>query len=125
MKALSILQPWAWLIVHGPKDIENRTWSTSFRGQFLVHAGKGFDRNGYEFVRKTRPDIAMPAPSEFERGGVVGMATVVDCVNESTSWWFNGPRGFVLTDRRPLPFFPVRGQLSWFSVPFNPREVTP
>jgi len=25
MYALSIRQPWAWLIVHGWKDIENRT----------------------------------------------------------------------------------------------------
>jgi hypothetical protein len=119
MKALSILQPWAWLIVHGPKDIENRTWSTPFRGEFLVHAGKGFDRDGYDFVRKARPDIPMPAPHEFDRGGVVGIATVVDCVTESTSWWFNGPRGFVLTDRRPLPFTPYRGQLSWFEIPYE------
>ena len=119
MRALSILQPWAWLIVHGPKDIENRKWSTSYRGRFLVHAGKGFDREGYVFVRATRPDIRMPAPSEFGRGGVVGMATIVDCVTESSSWWFNGPQGFVLTERRALPFMPWRGQLSWFQIPYQ------
>ncbi|WP_206002040.1 ASCH domain-containing protein [Paraburkholderia aromaticivorans] len=39
MKALSIRQPWAWLIVKGHKDIENRTWSTRFRGRVLIHAG--------------------------------------------------------------------------------------
>lgn len=119
MKALSILQPWAWLIVHGPKDVENRVWATPYRGPFLVHAGKGFDRDGYEFVRKTRPDIAMPAPNEFERGGVVGIACVVDCVTESTSWWFNGPHGFVLVGRLPLPFMPYRGQLRWFEIPYE------
>jgi len=27
MKAITIKQPWASLIVHGIKDIENRTWS--------------------------------------------------------------------------------------------------
>ena len=43
MKALSIKQPWAWLIVNGYKDIENRTWKTNYRGTFLVHASKGFD----------------------------------------------------------------------------------
>ncbi len=37
---LSIRQPWAWLIVNGYKDIENRTWSTRFRGKVLIHAGK-------------------------------------------------------------------------------------
>lgn len=24
MKAISVRQPWAWLIIHGGKDIENR-----------------------------------------------------------------------------------------------------
>ena len=36
--ALSIRQPWAWLIVNGYKDIENRDWPTKFRGRMLVHA---------------------------------------------------------------------------------------
>ena len=39
MKALSVHQPWAWLIVNGIKIVENRSWSTEFRGRFLVHAG--------------------------------------------------------------------------------------
>ena len=39
MKALSIRQPWAELIVAGLKDIENRTWRTDYRGPVLIHAG--------------------------------------------------------------------------------------
>lgn len=38
MKALSIKQPWASLIAHGIKDIENRTWKTHFRGRIFIHA---------------------------------------------------------------------------------------
>ena len=45
MKALSIKQPWAWLIVNGFKDIENRTWRTKIRGEFLIHAGIEADKN--------------------------------------------------------------------------------
>jgi hypothetical protein len=41
MKALSLRQPWAHMVVHGPKHIENRRWNTSFRGEFLIHAAKG------------------------------------------------------------------------------------
>jgi hypothetical protein len=37
---LSIRQPWAWLVAHGWKNIENRTWPTGFRGRFLIHAAK-------------------------------------------------------------------------------------
>jgi ASCH domain len=44
MKALSVRQPWAWLIVQGFKGIENRTWQTSFRGTVLIHAGMRIDQ---------------------------------------------------------------------------------
>ena len=43
MKVLSIRQPWAWLIMTGLKDVENRTWNTDFRGQFAIHASRKFD----------------------------------------------------------------------------------
>jgi hypothetical protein len=39
-KALSIRQPWAHLIVAGIKQIENRTWTTRYRGPLLIHAGQ-------------------------------------------------------------------------------------
>ena len=39
LKAPSIRQPWAWLIVNGYKDIENRDWTTNFRGRVYVHTG--------------------------------------------------------------------------------------
>lgn len=42
MKALSIKQPWASLIAQGIKDIENRTWKTSYRGRIYIHASGKF-----------------------------------------------------------------------------------
>ncbi|WP_234838619.1 ASCH domain-containing protein [Sinorhizobium meliloti] len=41
--AISIMQPWAWLIVNGHKDIENRDWPTKSRGPVAIHAGKKVD----------------------------------------------------------------------------------
>jgi hypothetical protein len=38
MKAITVRQPWAWLVVTGKKDIENRTWRTHYRGKLLIHA---------------------------------------------------------------------------------------
>lgn len=119
MRALSILQPWAWLITNGLKDIENRVWRTSYRGEFLVHAGKGFDAEGYQALRHD-PVFAlaltgMPSGSaEFARGGIVGSAVLADCVEDHDSEWFNGPYGFVLRDARVLPFQPCRGMLNFF-----------
>ncbi|HTV55212.1 MAG TPA: ASCH domain-containing protein, partial [Terriglobia bacterium] len=60
MKALSIRQPWAWLIVNGFKPIENRSWNTNFRGRILIHASLKVDREGEKWVRKTFPAIKLP-----------------------------------------------------------------
>ena len=41
MKAITVKQPWASLIVHGIKDIENRTWPCPKRyigKRVLIHA---------------------------------------------------------------------------------------
>lgn len=42
MKALTVRQPWAWAIIHGGKDVENRTRHTKHRGQLYIHAGLGY-----------------------------------------------------------------------------------
>jgi hypothetical protein len=132
MKALSILQPWAWLIVNGHKDIENRTWRTTFRGEVLIHAGKSLDVDSLMWLANNFHQLGLShdlagkliaiARNEIrlERGGIVGMATVTDCVNASKSKWFNGPWGFVLADVLPVPFVPFRGSLGFFEVPWPP-----
>ncbi len=51
------------------------------------------------------------------RGGVVGLARIVDCVTEMDSRWFFGRYGFVLRDAMPLPLIPCRGQLGFFALP--------
>jgi len=116
-RALSIQQPWAWLIVNGWKDVENRDWKTHYRGRFYVHAGKQFDKAGYAEVRHDFPAIPLPEIHEFARGGIVGAVTLVDCVVEQDSPWFMGPYGFVLADAKPLPFVSLTGQLGFFAVP--------
>ena len=76
MKALSIRQPWAWLIVNGFKDIENRTWPTKFRGRVLVHASKGMTRDEYDDVADfLEPSIPLPRFEDLERVYLVGGGT--------------------------------------------------
>lgn len=111
MKVLSIQQPWAWAICNAGKDIENRNWPTNFRGEFLIHAGKKYDPDGYEFLREF--DI-IPPSYEIHFGGIVGKATLVNCVTKHNSKWFFGPYGFVLANRKPLDFIPLKGQLGFF-----------
>lgn len=122
MKALSIRQPWAWLIIHGGKDIENRCWPTNLRGRVLVHAAKGMTRHEYDDVADLLLDDrfgvdVMPTFKAVQRGGIIGSVEIVDCVTASDSPWFFGPYGFVLRDPKPLPFQPMKGMLGFFNVP--------
>lgn len=43
MKAITLSQPWATLVAIGAKQIETRSWSTSYRGPIAIHAGKGLE----------------------------------------------------------------------------------
>lgn len=116
--AISIRQPWAWLILYGGKDIENRSWPTRFRGPVLIHAAKGMTAEEYEGARQFTDGacLARPWPTirELERGGIVGVAEIVDCVTASDSLWFVGEYGFVIRGARPLPFHPCKGALGFF-----------
>jgi hypothetical protein len=107
IKALSIRQPYPHHIFHDGKDVENRDWPTRGRGWFIVHAG----------VSKSELDMDDPAEAAMPRGGVVGMARIIDCVEQMDSRWFFGRYGFVLRDAFPLPLIPCRGALGFFALP--------
>lgn len=120
MRTLSIRQPWAWLIVHGHKDVENREWATAWRGPLLIHASKTAAKGEYALLRETIHEemgILVPELAVIERGGIVGMATLVDCRNDSESPWYTGAVAWVLKDARPLPFHACNGALQLFHTP--------
>jgi len=120
LKALSIKQPWAWLIANGYKDVENRSRNTNYRGEILIHASKKFDRQGYEFVKKNMSYIKMPGEKEFEQGGIVGKATIYNCTGERTSKWHQfACKGWYLKDMQALPFMPCKGNLIMFEVEYE------
>jgi hypothetical protein len=114
VKALSIRQPWAWLIVNGHKDVENRTWRTAFRGEALIHAGQRLTAAAIHRIRWEFPDV--PLPETYELGGIVGRVSIIDCVMVMHSRWFEGPWGLVLRNPAVLPFSPCKGRLGFFDV---------
>lgn len=134
-RALSIQQPWAWLIVNGFKDIENRTWRTNYRGPVLIHTGKLFDADARDDLDLgvhpvTRERLAEELVDRWQLegfgaqlGGIVGVAEIVDCVSASASPWFVGDYGFVIRNARPLPFMPLKGALGFFAAGY--RELAP
>lgn len=126
MKTLSIRQPWAWLIVNGHKDIENRNWHTNFRGRVLIHAGKGMTKAEYEdcFYCAEYNGIELPKFADLQRGGVVGAADIIGCVSESPSPWFFGDYGFQIARAVPCEFVPCNGALGFFDLPRSIFDTT-
>ena len=120
MKAISIKQPWAWAIIHAGKDIENRGWSTRYKGSLLIHASKGFDDEGYMFLWDYRKKYGIKEPiskSSFQMGGIIGSVHMVNCVTEHPSKWMFGPYGFVLINPKAIPFIQYKGALGLFDIP--------
>jgi ASCH domain len=114
-KALSIKQPWAWLIVNGFKDVENRSRRTHHRGPLLIHAG--LDRSW--FTDKSATDIkrrfGVDIPEALEFGGIVGVADLVGCSDKHVSPWFaKGNFAWELANPRRLAFRECKGALGLF-----------
>jgi len=91
MQALSIRQPCAWLIVNGYKDIENRTWSTDFRGRVFLHARKRVKQGDFPEERDYIRESSINIPGELPLGAIVGEVMFLDCVDSSSSPWFCEP----------------------------------
>lgn len=131
---LTIKQPWASLIIRPDlpagsperkawlasklrKDIENRTWGTSYRGLLYIHAGKQYDLPGHHTLCVHFPELQKVledetgAPIKPQHSGIIGTVRIVDVVKYSPSLWFAGPIGWVLEDPQPVEFEPMRGAL--------------
>lgn len=118
MKALTICQPYAHLVLTGEKPVENRTWRSSYVGPLLIHAGKS--RSWLSDGDEDRYPLVF--------GAIVGRVLMVDCVRPdrylrgnpefADSGHVNGPWCFVLA--QPVRFatpIPWRGQQGFFDVP--------
>ena len=127
MKALSITRPWPELILRG-KDIENRSWTTRYRGPVLIHAAQSWAPDALAFAAMVAPDALNGVPPRDEHPtGIVGIAEIVGvCSNEMTDlsddmtwapcrcgpWAMAGQYHWKLTNVRRLPDpVPSRGAL--------------
>jgi len=72
MKALTIKQPWASLIIEGHKKYEFRSWKTNYRGKILIHAGLSLEKDVQERFKNYNLD--------YKLGYIIGEAEIVDCI---------------------------------------------
>jgi len=114
VKALTVIQPWAQLIVEGVKDVENRSWNTKYRGRLYIHAGKS----------KRWPWLA-PRHAQYDHrtityGAILGAVTLLDVIRDSASRFAEkGAYHWLLAD--PVQFaesIPMRGRQGlWTPAP--------
>lgn len=125
MKTISIRQPWASMIIHGFKPVENRSWKTSYKGPLLIHASLSFDHDGADWIMKNFPHLKSHVlRSKDLRGGIIGLVKLINCVKTHSSPWFFGPYGFVLQNPKPIEFNHCKGRLGLFDVPWPIEKPT-
>lgn len=125
MLALTVWQPWATLIIHHGKTIENRTWPPPTRvvGQRLaIHAGKQIDRAALAEAARVGVKLPDPLPTGALLGTVrlagAHRATECGCADRCAAWGESGPGvvHWVLADPRRLAW-PVScrgGRRLWY-----------
>jgi hypothetical protein len=98
MKVLTILQPWASLIVHGCRPSDYRSWQTAYRGPLAIHAGRRFEPQqrrqcGTLPIERLLNAAGIRRVSDLPLGAIVGVVTLVDCVptDDGFAWRLADP----------------------------------
>lgn len=118
IKAIAVRQPWAWAIMAGIKRVENRTWTTRYRGPLAIVAGqsKSSLRDGVAFCESL--GVKVPIAS-LAFGSLLGVVILTDVVSigDIDDPFAEGPFCWLLDSPvkldRPVP---VIGRLGLFSV---------
>ena len=120
--ALSVRQPWAWAIIQGGKDIENRTAGAIRAGRMdrrriALHAASGMSEREYRWAvwKLQAVGVRPPRPDALARGAIIGAVDVVDIVDRCDSPWFGGPCGLVLRNPSAVDPIPAKGALGYFA----------
>ncbi len=116
MRALSIRPPCAWAIAHSDKRIENRSWSTPYRGPLVIHASQKFTAAETAELEKILGNTV--DPSVFARSAFVAIAELVivdkaeTVVPNAQARWLSGPYAWLLENVRTFTVpIPARGRL--------------
>lgn len=109
MKAITIKQPWATLIAKGYKKYEFRTWRTKYRGDILIHAGKGVD----EKAMKKFEHLNLEYPS----GCIIAKAKITDCINVDDNF------RELLKENNPLVYASIIKHKEWSGYGFKIENV--
>lgn len=122
MKALSVRAIWAWAIIYGGKDIENRPYRIKYRGELLIHSGQQLTKKEYQEAKEFcgSMNVIVPDLKCLSRGKIIGIVEVVGCSEFSTErigWGIAEQYHWKLSNPRSITPIPYIGQLGLFNVP--------
>ena len=136
-KAISIIQPWASVIVFCGKTFENRTWKTNYRGPIAIHASSKTRTEDLglkvkhtkskskaavlDLIKKNQRqfEIAHDTP-EIINSHIIAIGMLTDCLEESDSVWHTPEYwGFKLEYVIPIKPVPMKGKLGVWDCSFS------
>ena len=134
-RAISLRQPWAWLVASGHKDFENRTQKICGPGTYWLHASLKLSLQLYCDAAKQAAEVdpaieqKLPLLEEFTTGGIIGWMTLGAWQQEpSASLWSRGS-GYPITAAGTVPFHLCPGRLGSFipegELPPELRDFNP
>lgn len=109
MKVITIKQPWATLIKEGYKEYEFRTWKTKYRGEILIHAGKGIDKAAMEKFKHLK--------LEYPSGCIIAKATITDCI------YVDDEMRKMLKSKNSLVYSNIIKNIEWNGYGFKLEDV--
>ena len=117
-RCLAVRQPWAWAIISGAKNVENRTWKTDYRGPIIIQASA--TKTVVNQLIKTGGS-ALPAIT-FTYSSLIGVVDLLDVVPLSeeleTNPWAWGPYCWSIANPRHFPEpIPAKGKLNLYTLP--------
>lgn len=110
MKALTVKQPWAWLIVNGYKPIEYRTWRTNYRGPLAIIASKNTTRATIAAANDYADNIGVTLPDFVDGGGIVGTVELYDITGAPGDYEWH------LRKAQAQPFVACKGGLGLIDI---------
>ena len=128
IKVLTVRQPWAGLIMLGIKNIENRTWTTQYRGKLIIQASAQMYDTDWMSARYTCrklnikfPDGDMMLGKTGELLGAVTLTKILPALNTGevgADWQIEMNYGWVLENPLPFPVtIQVKGKLGLWDLP--------
>lgn len=95
VKVLSVKPAAAWLLLTGRKDVENRTWSTGWRGRVAIQASNLAEQGDSPAFQSLLKELSIEVPVKLSVACLVGELFLQDCFYwpspKSLSPWEIGP----------------------------------